>query len=156
MPSINFYLKDPNSSKETRIYLQTLYAGTKCKYTTKLRALPDEWNFKKQRVKSTNRSSNSKLNRELQRIENSASICYNNLITGGTQFTPENFRLALDNSLHQTKSIEFFEFFENYIINQKELAKSTNTDYNQTFSTLRVFEIETKYKVLFCSITLEL
>ena len=48
MASINFYLKDPNSSKETRIYLQTLYAGKKCKYTTELRVLPAEWNFKKQ------------------------------------------------------------------------------------------------------------
>ena len=62
MPSINFYLKDPNSSKETRIYLQTLYAGNKCKYTTELRVLPAEWNFKKQRIKETNRSRNYKLN----------------------------------------------------------------------------------------------
>ena len=87
MPSINFYLKDPKALKETRIYLQTLYAGKKCKYTTNLRALPNEWNFKKQRVKSTNRSSNYKLNRELQKIEINASICYNNLITGDTEFT---------------------------------------------------------------------
>ena len=155
MPSINFYLKDPKASKETRIYLQTLYAGKKCKYTTNLRALPNEWNFKKQRVKSTNRSSNYKLNRELQKIEINASICYNNLITGDTEFTTETFRLALHNSLNQTKSIEFFEFFEEYIMNQKELAKSTITDYNQTLSTLRLFEKEVKYKVLFSSITLE-
>ena len=155
MPSINFYLKDPKASKETRIYLQTLYAGKKCKYTTNLRALPNEWNFKKQRIKSTNRSSNHKLNRELQKIEINASICYNNLITGDTAFTPETFRLALHNSLNQTKSIEFFKFFEDYIKNQKELAKSTITDYNQTLTTLRLFEKEEKYKVLFSSITLE-
>ena len=155
MPSINFYLKDPKALKETRIYLQTLYAGKKCKYTTNLRALPNEWNFKKQRVKSTNSSSNYKLNRELQKIEINASICYNNLITGDTEFTTETFRLALHNSLNQTKSIEFFEFFEEYIMNQKELAKSTITDYNQTLSTLRLFEKEVKYKVLFSSITLE-
>ena len=155
MPSINFYLKDPKASKETRIYLQTLYAGKKCKYTTNVRVLPAEWNFKKQRIKATNRSRNHKLNSLLHEIESNASDCYNNLIGSGVPFTPINFRLALDNSLNQTKSIEFFEFFEDYIKNQKELAKSTITDYNQTLSTLRLFEKEEKYKVLFSSITLE-
>lgn len=155
MPSINFYLKDPNSSKETRIYLQTLYAGNKCKYTTELRVLPAEWNFKKQRIKETNRSRNYKLNSRLHEIESNASDCYNNLIRSGIPFTPLNFRTALRNSLHHSESIEFFEFFENHIKNQKELAKSTITDYNQTFSTLKLFEKETKYRVLFSSITLD-
>ena len=155
MPSINFYLKDPTSSKETRIYLQTLYAGKKCKYTTELRVLPAEWNFKKQIIKETNRSRNHKLNRRLNEIKSNASDCYNNLIGSDMPFTPVNFRTALHNSLHQSKMIEFFEFFENHIKNQKELAKSTITDYNQTFSTFKLFEKETKYRVLFSSITLE-
>ena len=155
MSSINFYLKDTKSSKETRIYLQTLYAGKKCKYTTNLRALPSEWNFKKQRIKSTNRSDNYKLNSELQKIEINASICYNDLITSSLPFTPESFRSALHSSLHQTETIELFEFFEEYISNQRQLSKSTITDYKQTLNTLRQFEKEIKYKVLFNSITLE-
>ena len=155
MAAINFYLKVPKSTTQTRVYLQTLYQGTKCKYTTKLKTKPKDWNFKKQEVKTTHYSGYQEINTLLNKIKREAEKCYNNLLIEDTPFTPYAFRSRLDLALNKPNKIEFFEFFEEYITNQKQLAKSTITDYNQTLNTLRLFQKETKYKVVFNSITLE-
>ena len=155
MAAINFYLKVPKSTTQTRVYLQTLYQGTKCKYTTKLKTKPKDWNFKKQEVKTTHYSGYQEINTLLNKIKREAEKCYNNLLIEDTPFTPYAFRSRLDLALNKPNKIEFFEFFEEYITNQKQLAKSTITDYNQTLNTLRLFQKETKYKVVFNSINLE-
>ena len=138
MASINFYLKDPKSTTQTRIYLQTLYRGIKYKYTTPYKTTPKFWNKKKQEVKSVPYSGYQEINKGIRNIKLIAEKCYHNLLIEDTPFTPYAFRSRLDLALNKTNKIEFFEFFEEYITNQKELAKSTLTDYNQTLSTLRL------------------
>ena len=154
MASINFYLKDPKSTTQTRIYLQTLYRGKKFKFTTPYKITPKFWNKNKNEVKSAHYSGHQEINKGLHKIKLIAERCYHNLINED-KFNRVNFKEYITNSIYKPDTIEFFEFFEEYITNQKELAKSTLTDYNQTLSTIRLFEKEVKYKVLFSSITLE-
>ena len=154
MPNINFYLKDPKSTKQTRIYLQTSNRGRKYQFTTPYKITPKYWNNKKNEVKSAHYSGYQEINKGLHKIKLITEKCYHNLINED-KFNRVNFKDCILRSLYKTDTIEFFEFFEEYITNQKELAKSTITDYNQTLSTLRLFEKEVKYKVVFSSITLE-
>ena len=154
MASINFYLKDPKSKRQTRIYLQTLYRGRKYKYTTPHKTTPKYWNKKKQEVKSVPYSGYQEINKGLHKIELIADKCYHNLINED-QFSRVNFKECIESSLYKPDKIEFFEFFEEHINNQKQLVESTISDYTQTLNTLRLFQKETKYKIVFNSITLE-
>lgn len=153
MASINFYLKNPKSTTPTRIYLQTLYKGTKLKYTTSYKVKPVDWNSNKQIVKAKNYSGYLQINKGLKDLSSLANDVYNQILASDELLNPINFRQKLDEHLNKI-DYDFFEYFEDFISNRSDLAKNTITDYKQTYIALKEFEFQSKTKIKFENIDL--
>lgn len=153
MASINFYLKNPKSTTPTRIYLQTLYKGTKLKYTTNYKVKPVDWNSNKQIVKAKNYSGYLQINKGLKDLSSLANDVYNQILASDELLNPINFRQKLDEHLNKI-DYDFFEYFEDFISNRSDLAKNTITDYKQTYIALKQFEFQSKTKIKFENIDL--
>src|SRR5688500_8176457 len=80
MGNTNFYLKKPEQSGNSLIYLQFMYNGQKLTFTFGQNINPKDWNYKKQRVKSNRATTFDRkysLNDLLDNIENVCKKAYN-------------------------------------------------------------------------------
>ena len=154
MANFNYYLKTKELKKEAPIRLHITYNSKECKVYTGLKSNSKHWNSRTQEVKHQVIQSTEK-NKRLRQFKQQAENTYLQLVNEKVEITNSLLKERIYEIIEPKKTYNFFEFFEEYITNQKELAKSTLTDYNQTLSTIRLFEKEVKYKVLFSSITLE-
>ena len=153
MANYNFYLKNRNSHTETPILLYISYNSTFCKISTGLMVHPKKWNHKKQKLKVQSSKSNE-ANNILNNILKQAEATYLSLVDEGLYITNELLKKRFKLNTTPRKKLNFFTFFENHIETQKQLAKSTISDYRQTLNTLIEFQRVTKYIVDFNSINL--
>ena len=153
MARYNFYLKDKKSKKETSIILYVSYNSKFCKISTGLKILPKYWNHKKQSVKPQVAKSteiNNRLSKFLEEIENTYLSILNENIFITNDIIIDRFR----NDTNPKVELDLLNFFESHISAQKQLAKSTISDYRQTLKSLTLFQKSTKYNVSFDSINL--
>ena len=153
MARYNFYLKDKKAKKETSIILYISYNSKFCKISTGLKILPKNWNYKKQSVKPQVAKSseiNNRLSNLLEEIENT----YLSILNENIFITNEIIKSRFKSYITPNEELVFFNFFESHISAQKQLAKSTISDYRQTLKTLSLFQKTTKYNVSFNSINL--
>ena len=153
MARYNLYLKNKKSKKETYILIYISYHSKFCKLNTGLKILANNWNFKKQRVKPQSSKSNE-VNRILVSLLNTAEKTYLSLVDQGIYITNDLLKQQFKSNTTPQKKLDIFNFFDNHIKTQKQLAKSTLSDYRQTLNTLKEFEKNTKYLVEFESIDL--
>jgi site-specific recombinase XerD len=129
------------------------YNSTFCKISTGLKILPNKWNHKKQKLKSQS-SKSTETNNILNNILEQAETTYLSLLDEGIYITNEVLKQRFKLNTTPIKKLNFFTFFEKHIETQKQLAKSTLSDYRQTLNTLIEFQRVTKYNVDFNSINL--
>lgn len=154
MARYNLYLKNKNSSQKTSVLVCISYNSNFCKIYSGIKVHPKNWNFKKQILKSQ-ASRSAEINRILSSLINVAEKTYLSLIEEGVYITNELLKERFKIKITPKKKTSFFSFFTNHINSQKQLSKSTISDYNQTLNSLREFEKETRYKIDFNSIDLK-
>lgn len=145
---VRFAFKETNvnmekdKKKESPINLIFSYGGKKLKYSTGFKACYDDWDFKKQRVKS-NKSlliNAREVNNFLNLIETSVYKEYTRLIYQQTNVTNETFKLFLDKLLNKNiipevieKEITFMEFAYDFLESKKKrITNETFKSYRQT------------------------
>jgi integrase len=154
MATAKFYLQDKKSRKKTSIRLFFNYKNTVLKYSVNLSVNPKLWNQKNYRFKHQATHS-VKLNRQLQRVEDTIFDIYQNLKTKDSLITNQILKEQLDVRLDKIEKEDFFSYMKLYVEQKQELRKTTMKDYLQTYNTLKQFEISTGYLVSFESINLD-
>ncbi len=145
---VRFAFKETNvnmekdKKKESPINLIFSYGGKKLKYATGYKACYEDWDFKKQRVKS-NKSlliNAREVNNLLNLLETSIYREYSRLISEQTEVTNEILKFYLDKLLNKNtisevveKEITFMEFAYDYLEGKKKrITKGTYYSYRQT------------------------
>lgn len=165
MASVVFALKEPNSKKETLIYLLFFYDGNRLKYSTGEKILPSNWNSTKQRAKETSKfDSHKEFNNLLFLHESAIKDIYRKFIND--RIVPNNDRIVPNNDTlrdalktfikgdtkSQTDSL--FQFIEKLI---KNTSKRPNTvrNYKQTLAKLIEYKKYSKKALNFDSIDID-
>lgn len=143
---VNFYLKKPEPDSNKRlIYLQFKYEGKRLVFSFGQRVTTNEWNSKKQQVKSSNRlvdNGTTSLNLLLDTLKATCKKEYNEARPNGIP-SPEYLKEKLRNVLRinegrsETKR-DFFSLLDRFINNEithKGKIKSPNTV--KTYVTLK-------------------
>ena len=154
MATAKFYLQDKKSNNKTSIRLFFNYKNTVLKYSVNLSVNPRLWNEKNYRFKHQATHS-VKLNRQLQRVEDTIFDIYQNLKTKDSLITNQILKEQLDVRLDKIEKEDFFSYMKLYVEQKQELRRTTVKDYLQTYNTLKQFEISTGYLVSFESINLD-
>jgi len=153
MARYNFYLKDKKAKTETSIILYVSYNSIFCKISTGLKILPKNWNYKKQSVKPQVAKSsevNNLLSNKLIEIEKT----FLTLLNEGVFIDNKILKSRFKSDTSPKVVLGLFGFFDSHISAQKQLAKSTISDYRQTLNTLKLFQENTKFDMSFNSINL--
>ena len=153
MARYNLYLKNKRTSNKTSILLCISYHSKFCKLYSGLKIKPSNWNDKKQIVKAQSTKS-TEINKILNTLLDTAEKTYLSLVNEGVYITNDLIKQRFKVNTTPQKKLDLFSFFHNHIETQKQLAKSTLSDYRQTLNTLIEFQRVTKYKVDFNSINL--
>jgi integrase len=169
---VNFYLKKAEKTTgRSLIYLQYKYKGLKLTYTFGETIDPNNWNKKKQRVKSnteTTADGQHSLNDLLDNLVKVTQKAYNSEIKNGTPL-PGTLKKYLDDFIDQNKNEDrkkagnptlynlIDRFISGEIKKKGNVEKSTNTldNYAATKKHLQAFEKEYGYKIDFDTITLD-
>jgi integrase len=167
MASVNFYLKEPFSSKRTPIFLQFKYKGQKLKYYIGQSILPSNWDSKRQRVKNNNltvKRGDVLINDLLEVLSKKVEETYKKslLAPSPIEFKEllNNWRYEDSNSNKTVKNeIGLFDLIEKFINNEilnkgKERSKNTIKSYKTVKGHLFEFEKKTGYKIDFETINL--
>lgn len=105
MPSIPFFLKEPNSKDETLIYLIYQYGGNRLKYSTGQKIIPKFWNSNNRRAKETRQFKDYlEFNALLDNIESCVNNTYRKLLNDGIEPTPDRIKVFLDELLKKNTS----------------------------------------------------
>lgn len=153
MARYNLYLKNKKTIRETSILICISYNSKFCRLSSGLKIKPNNWNDKKQNVKAQS-SKSTEINRILNTLLNTAEKTYLSLVDEGVYITNDLLKQRYKFNTTPQKKLDLLNFFKNHIKTQKQLAKSTLSDYRQTLNTLKEFQKKTKYKVDFNSINL--
>ena len=148
-----FYLKEPKSKRETVVKLHVHYHAKICKCYSKVKVLPTNWDFKKQKVKHQVAQS-TRMNEILNTLKKDAEEAYLSLVDEKIDINNDNLRRRIYDTNEPKETHNLINFFSRHIKTQKQLSKSTLSDYRQTLNTLKKFENDSKYKVEFDSIDL--
>lgn len=128
MAKTNFFLKEPKSENETLIYLFFSFNNQRLKYSTGEKIDPDFWSFKEQRAKETKKFPEyPEFNSRLTNIESTVKNVFRTLLNDGVEITTKLLKKELDIQLQRatkTKKVTFFEFIEDFIIEQKNIKKN--------------------------------
>jgi len=169
MATFNYYLKEPNGSVATSLYLQISSNYTKAKWYFKQSIEPKHWDKRKQRVKSIPTA--PELNALLDKYKTQAQIIANRL-SGENELEP------LPNEIKALLKQHFFPVrkVEKNIVNdlvafekvylpilkgrtnkrtKKKITKATIDTYKQTFSLFKDFHHLTGVSLTFENIDLE-
>lgn len=158
MASVSFVLKEPNSSKETLIYLLFRFNNQRLKISTSEKILPKLWNAEKQRAKV------SKLNEEylefnssLDKWEITVKNIYRRLLNDNIQVSTGILKDAIDKTLNKSialKKFEFMDFIQDYISNSPKTYNSLR-NHKQTLSRLKEFSKQFNKPLIFENIDLD-
>src|SRR5687768_3446457 len=100
MAEVNYYLKEPASTKETIIYLFYHFNRQKLKFYTGEKILPTKWNPEKQRVKK-NYEGASEINDILDKLEAGIKKNHRDGLTFDIPVTPEYLKEGLNKILQR-------------------------------------------------------
>ena len=161
MGKANFKLKEPNSKKETLIYLNFYYNYKRFKYSTGEKINPKFWNETSHRVKETKKFPEyPEFNARLNNFENGIKTAFRKLLNDGIQPNNSNLKQALEDELSgnliQGKRLSLLKFIENYIEESKAHKKEgTVKVYTTSFRYLKKYAAHINKEVDFHSIDLE-
>ncbi len=166
MGSVNFYLKKPESSGLSLIYLQYKYSGYKLLFSFGQTIQPSSWNAKKQRVKSntqTTADGKYSLNDLLANLEDVCINAYHKELKNGVS-QPATLKKHLLDFINQNKEDPnlptFFSLAGRFIKNeikhegQGKVTGTLNT-YKVIMRHLKEFEVAKRYPIDFDTITLD-
>ena len=134
-----FYLKEPKSKRETVVKLHVHYHAKICKCYSKVKVLPTNWDFKKQKVKHQVAQS-TRMNEILNTLKKDAEEAYLSLVDEKIDINNDNLRRRIYDTNEPKETHNLINFFSRHIKTQKQLSKSTLSDYRQTLNTLKKFE----------------
>ena len=130
---VNFYI-----GTRDNILLSISYNGKRLQTTIGLQCSKKNWNFNKQRVKSS--SSNSMdINKALDNVEQISKSIYYDFHSTNIIPSPSDYKNKIHNKLNgnKTSDLTFIEFFNDFIKkSEKNKAKSTVADYSYTLNSL--------------------
>ena len=153
MATVKYYTKNQKADRSVlRLYFN--YNGKVLKYSTKINVEQRLWDKNRQRMKRQAINS-SEINKTLYNIEQSILSIYHNAISNEVYIDNTYLRDKLDLKLNRIEKEDFFSYWENYMEQKSELAKSTKSDYNQCLNTLKRFEKYSKFKIQFETINLD-
>jgi integrase len=153
MATVKYYTKNQKADRSVlRLYFN--YNGKVLKYSTKINVEQRLWDKNRQRMKRQAINS-SEINKTLYNIEQSILSIYHNAISNDVYIDNTYLRDKLDLKLNRIEKEDFFSYWENYMLQKSELAKSTKSDYNQCLNTLKRFEKYSKFKIQFETINLD-
>ena len=160
MAKVKFTLKEPNSKKESLVYLVYNYQYKRFKYSTGEKINPMYWNIKNQRAKETKKFKEyPEFNTRLDNLESALKTVFRRMLNDGIQPNNELIKKELENELNdkllKKRKLTFFEFLESYIEESKNFKqKSTVTVYKTTQKHLKNFSVKSKKTIDFDSINL--
>ncbi|MCF0074001.1 site-specific integrase [Dyadobacter sp. CY261] len=132
MATINFYLKDPKSSKKTPINLFLNYgASSPFKYATGFSVLPSDWNIDRQRVREKRSIPDCvECNAFLSKLQALASQVYFRVLTENNEVNRELLKAAMDKELNKDKKktakpLNFMQYLD-YIVEFKERVNTSD------------------------------
>lgn len=151
MATVNFYLDKADKQGKSFILMTYLATGQKFRYSIKLKATPDQWIKKKQRLKEANREDRL-INSHLDKLEGfikdaqTHSLLFNHEINFG--FVKQMFFESLGGK--REKRTSFIESFEEYISLSKTTKKSKTTErYVTCFKHIKEFGRIKRYELTF-------
>ena len=153
MATVKYYPKDQKGNRSV-LRLHFNYNGKVLKYSTKINVELRLWDKNRHRMKSQAMNS-YEINKTLSDIENTVMSIYRDAISNNLQIDNIYLREKLDVKLNRVEKEDFFNYWEKYIEQKSELAKSTKSDYNQCLNTLKKFEKESTYRIKFDTINLD-
>lgn len=161
MGKANFKLKEPNSKKETLIYLNFYYNYKRFKYSTGEKIHPKFWNETAHRAKETKQFREyPEFNARLDKFENGIKTAFRKLLNDGIQ--PNNTILKealegeLSDNIYQGKKLTLLNFIENYIEESKAHKKEgTVKVYTTAYRYLKKYSSYLNKEIDFHSIDLE-
>jgi integrase len=172
MSEVNFYLKKaPPKTKEnpnpkSLIYLQFKYNGLRLVFSFGQSIEPKYWNPEKQRVKSnriTTKSGEYSLNDTMDKLAEILLLNYRKELVNGIPSTDKLKRYLVDflnqNAADDNKPT-LYRLIQRFIDGEikhkgRDKSKATLTKYNTALKHLQAFELKTRYKVDFETITLD-
>lgn len=166
-PEVHFRLKPADKNGTRTIYLEFLYNRQRLFYSFGQRVKPQDWNSGKQRVKNkqtTTADGKFALNELLDNLKRVCERTYNESIKNGIP-APEVLRAALEAFINQNHNDDpgkptlytlADRFVKGEIKNKgKEKSQASINNYAAVLKHLKEFEIHSKYKVDFDTITLD-
>ena len=168
----NFYLRRPQSTKETPVFLRLFSRSKGIKYATRIQVLPTYWDKNKQRIKPVAKVENHlELNRYLDILKKVADKTFWDLTNESEGKPPSlsTLKLEIDKRLDRVEKepvITFFEFFQR-IIDQSEAGTRLNPltgkvinpntikTYVTTLNHLQDFQKQFPVKITFDNIDLK-
>jgi len=168
MPEVKFYLKKPEPSGKSLIFLKFKYSGLVLVYAFGQKTLPKDWNKAKQRLKSnkaTTEDGNHSINDLLDNLEKVCRHAYHSEIPKGVP-SPDTLRKYLSNFMSQNHNDDdpqtgptLFSLIEDFMSGKvkhrgQEKKHATLANYKTTYNHLRDFAVKERYPVTFDSINL--
>lgn len=166
MGSVNFYLKKAEASGSSLIYLQYKYNGYKLLFSFGQTIDADNWNKKKQRVKSnviTTADGKHSLNDLLKNLEEVCMNAYHKELKNGIP-QPATLKKYLIDFIQQNKETpdkpNFWTLAQRFIDNEikhegQGKVKGTLSTYKVIVRHLKDFEREKRFPITFETITLD-
>lgn len=167
MPAVNFYLKKAEEkSGRSLIYLQFKYQGKRLVYAFGQNIDLDNWNKKKQRVKSnleTTADGKHSLNDLLDNLEKECLKAYNKALPQGipaTQTLKDALNKFIDQNEDKPADQRFWGLLERFINNEikhkgRDKCPNTIKTYRTLKGHLQEYEKKNKPRIDFDSITLD-
>lgn len=167
MPTVNFYLYDRNSQKDTLVLLRFRYNNNTLVYSTRQKVNPTHWYFKKQRAKEIDKYKS--LNELLNKVENDVMSIYRNSIVNEIPLTNDILKNELSKSLQLNKNVRktnlnevkqtFFDYLDLFISESEtgiRLQKNGKIIQHNTIKNYKVLRTHLKNFVRIKKFKLEL
>ncbi|NVN94888.1 MAG: site-specific integrase [Bacteroidetes bacterium] len=159
MANVTFVLKEPNSKKETLIYMMFSFDNMRLKISTGEKILPFFWNSSKNRAKESKQFPEyPEFNSFLDKLESDVKNIYRKLKNENITPTIDLLKHHLNNERNNIldSKISFRNFANNYIEESKNnKAKSTVVTYKTCLDHLDRFSQENKIPLEFESINVD-
>jgi integrase len=160
IPEPKYLLRQPKIKGKTQINLIIRYDNNKFVYYTGERVIPQNWDFKRQRIKkATSFPEYSEINQWLNKLENDIISIFRELRLNKIEIDNNLLKQKLDEVLGKSdkkNKLDLFSFIEDYIETNKKLkSEGTIKVYQTTFNHLNKFQKIYKTKLCFKSIDLD-